>query len=551
MHRKINAVLWLGLALVVMPEPWAVAADDSAPATAEAPSTAEILERLRKTEELNQKLLKKFETLETQNQALQKQVKALSEKPKSETKEKTKDEGKDSAGGGGGGGGSGGAGRPSSDPAIRSGGVRRPEEAQIIGNRHRGKIPLKSSYDADRRGFGWESEDGELSLRIRASLQTDAVMYPQADQDPVHSGIYIPRARIYFQGRLTKPFEYQLAFQRGFSNIDLLNAFLNYTVDDRFRVRFGRFKAPYTYEWYKLNTYQMIAPERSLYSNNFGLNRMLGVMAWGELFGRKLEYAVGAFDGPRNSVQDFNNAKDVVAFFNYRPFDETDSAFKNLNMGGSLDYGQQNNPLTPAVLRTTSPATSTAINGTDPVNNASVPFMAFNNNVREKGLRALWEIHLAYYYKALSLLAAWESGFDSYGLAGASNPSIRVPIGGYFVQAAYLLTGETLNERAFLDPRRPFDLRKGKRGPGAWEVHARFSELQLGNQVFSAGFADKNLWTNQASTIDVGVNWYLNHYVKVMFDWQHAMFGEPVMYKPGPGLQSTSDLFWIRMLLYF
>ena len=51
--------------------------------------------------------------------------------------------------------------------------------------------------------------------------------------------------------------------------------------------------------------------------------------------------------------------------------------------------------------------------------------------------------------------------------------------------------------------------------------------------------------------VDVGVNWYINHYVKVMFDWEHAMFGQPVMYRPGPGLQSTSDLFWMRMLFYF
>ena len=550
MRRNARNPLRLSLSVTLTFVSWTACwtnvrgADDEAQAVTQ-PSNSEILERLRKTEELNETLLKKFETLDSQNQALQKQVKALNEKAKPKEREK------EAAPGSGGVGGSGNAGGRSSDVANRSGGVRRPEEAQIIGNRHLGKIPLKSSYDADRRGFGWETEDGELSLRIRASLQTDALTYQQADQDPVHGGIYVPRARLYFQGRLTKPFDYQIAIQRGFSNVDLLNAFLNYTIDDRLRVRFGRFKAPYTYEWYKLNTYQMIAPERSLFSMNFGLNRMLGAMAWGELFGRKLEYAAGVFDGPRNSIQDFNNAKDFVAFFNYRPFDETDSALKNLNMGGSVDYGQQNNPLTPAVLRTSTPANSSTINSTDAVNSAAVPFLAFNSNVREKGLRALWEIHLAYYYKGLSLLAAWESGFDSYGMAGKNNPTVRIPLGGYFVQAAYLLTGETLNDRAFLDPLRPFDLRKGTRGLGAWEVHARFSELQLGNEVFAAGLADKNLWSNQASMVDVGVNWYLNRYVKVMFDWEHAAFGQPVLYKPGPALQATSDLFWMRMLLYF
>lgn len=29
------------------------------------------------------------------------------------------------------------------------------------------------------------------------------------------------------------------------------------------------------------------------------------------------------------------------------------------------------------------------------------------------------------------------------------------------------------------------------------------------------------------------------------------MFGQPVYYAPGPKLQTTNDLFWIRMQLWF
>ena len=84
----------------------------------------------------------------------------------------------------------------------------------------------------------------------------------------------------------------------------------------------------------------------------------------------------------------------------------------------------------------------------------------------------------------------------------------------------------------------------------AFELTARYSELGLGPRVFTAGLADPNLWTNRAEMTDVGFNWYLNKFVKVYFDWEHAMFAQPVYYRPG-GLQKTSDLFWLRFQVYF
>ena len=47
-------------------------------------------------------------------------------------------------------------------------------------------------------------------------------------------------------------------------------------------------------------------------------------------------------------------------------------------------------------------------------------------------------------------------------------------------------------------PLRPFiPTKKGDGvGPGAWEVVGRVSELRLGEKIFTAGFADPNLWSN-------------------------------------------------------
>ena len=101
-----------------------------------------------------------------------------------------------------------------------------------------------------------------------------------------------------------------------------------------------------------------------------------------------------------------------------------------------------------------------------------------------------------------------------------------------------------------IDPLHRFDLRPSQFGMGAWEPTARFSEVSLGRQVFSGGLADPNLWTNRAYLVDVGINWYLNKFVKVYFDWEHVMFGNPVSYAPGQ-FSKTNDLFWLRLQAWF
>jgi phosphate-selective porin OprO/OprP len=236
-----------------------------------------------------------------------------------------------------------------------------------------------------------------------------------------------------------------------------------------------------------------------------------------------------------------------MAFVNFKPFEQNpDSVLRNLQVGGSVDAGIENNPLSPAVLTTSAPATPFPLTQ----GSASVPFLAFNNGVVERGVRALWELHLAYYYKGLSFLGAWDTGFQDYARGSSGPAPVRVPTGGYFAQFGYILTGETIRDRMLIEPLRPFDLRPGHFGPGALEATARFSDLTLGRQVFTGGLADSNHWTNQVQMVDVGLNWYLNKFLKVYVDWEHAMFATPVMYNTGR-FQKSNDLFWIRCQLFF
>jgi hypothetical protein len=77
-------------------------------------------------------------------------------------------------------------------------------------------------------------------------------------------------------------------------------------------------------------------------------------MAHGDLFDQSLEYALGTFNTQRNSLRPFNNRQDFEAFLNFKPFYdwEVDFPLRNLQFGGSVDVGSENELPVPALLRT-------------------------------------------------------------------------------------------------------------------------------------------------------------------------------------------------------
>ncbi len=409
----------------------------------------------------------------------------------------------------------------------------------------KGRYPLRASFGP---GFRLESEDERFQLQIHYESQIDSRVWAQDNQLPANSGFFLPRQRIFFNGHITKPIEYELSINRGVNNINILNAYLNFHFDDRLEVRVGRFFTPLTYDQFAVSNYWLLTPERSLFTTNLSLNRQIGAMAWGYLLDKRVDYAVGVFNGGRNSFESQNNGVDVVGYVNARPFQESGTLrfARFLNVGTSVAYGRQDQNPSPATLRigAGSPDTNTP-------SIATVPFLIFNPGTVERGDRVIGSVHSAYFYNSLSVIGEWQYGYGGY--ASAANPNeVRVPFGGFFVAAGYFLTGEHVERRTRVKPLRslvPVD-KDDERGFGAWELAGRVSQLTAGESVFAGGFANPALWSNKATTVELGLNWYLNEYTKISTFWLHGEFGSPVQYRPGD-FQKSTDLFWTRCQLYF
>jgi phosphate-selective porin OprO and OprP len=192
--------------------------------------------------------------------------------------------------------------------------------AQEVGNPHFGQLPLKSFYDFDNDGFKWTSEDGEYGFGLRGMTQLDARVYGQSGPGFAQNGFYNPRSRFYIEGHLTKPIQYEFSFQNTFDTVALLDAYVNFNYDERFQIRIGRYKTPFTSEWYRVHIWDTLAPERSLFATNYEGQRRFGLMGWGVLCDNRIEYAVGTFNTQRNTYQPFKDRQDVMAFLNLKPF---------------------------------------------------------------------------------------------------------------------------------------------------------------------------------------------------------------------------------------
>lgn len=406
-------------------------------------------------------------------------------------------------------------------------------------------IPLHAVFDD---GFGIRSVDDEFQLRIRTLTQIDGKVFSPSDQEPARSGMYIPRFRIYFEGQVTDLFEYELSLQRSVEGtFDVLDANVNYVSSEEFQIRTGRALVPYSYAWYDHLEQYYITPERGLFALNFGLARQAGVFAHGKLFEKRLQYALGGTFGQLSGLADTNTTRDGVGYLNARPFLHTEkySALRFLNIGGSLAIGQQAYESGPLPLRT---SIQTSEND-EAAQAASSVFLEYAPDVVAKGERLQGALHAALYSGPFSIEAeCYAARFGVAANPGAS--SIGVPIFGYDVTVASFLTGESVENRQTVSPLKPMS-RNGP-GMGAVEAFGRFSTLRLGSEVFSAGLANPENWTDCASITDIGLNWYLNRFVRLTFDWQHAMYASPVLLNEHKDLRSTvNDLYWLRCQLYF
>jgi phosphate-selective porin OprO/OprP len=374
----------------------------------------------------------------------------------------------------------------------------------------RGNELSPPTVTAGPNGFGLASPDGGYQFRVGGWLQADGRFYNTGTK-PDASTFLIRRARPYLEGTLDRFYDFRLMADFGQGKTTLEDAFADIHYWDAFRMRAGKFKEPVGLERLQNDRYLMFA-ERAL-TVNLVPDRDLGAAAHGELFGQKLAYEFGVFNGVPDDAAavdiDNNDAKDFAGRIFIQPFADSQYAFASkLGFGVAGTYGSER----AVTLDTYKTAGQTT-------------FFTYNKNVHASGDRFRLAPQLNFYRGPV--------GFQSEFIENAQQVELNSPNSGagrlhtldnqaWQIAGSYLITGEDARYAAPIVPNHPFS--PFSNGLGAWELAARIDELTVDSDAFRDGLADSSTSSRRAFEWMLGVNWYPNRNLKMQLDYERTSF---------------------------
>jgi len=417
------------------------------------------------------------------------------------------------------------------DP-VTSGVPPRPTEREGI---HTGGFPLAGWNE----GFYLRAADGSYELHITGQLQSDCREFlNDVDTTTSPDTFIVRRARLGIEATLLQYYEFRLLgdFAQSSYTKSLVDAYMNVHYWDALQFETGKFKQPFSYEQLIQDRYVPFL-ERSLI-DQLVPQRDEGVMIHGrKMFDDRFDYAVAFSNGDQyDSGVDTNNHKDFNGRLALRPFAASDGGLLHgLQLGIAGGYGVENEPISPNVL--TTPAT--------------VEWFTYNSGVLANGIRDRISPELVYFHNSFGF-AAQSYYEDQQVQASATKPVVDVPTHGFYVMATYLLTGEERYDYTQqIDPIRPFSPFRPGASPGAWELVWRISQLDVGQEVFTAKLATPGQSSLEATESTFGFNWYWNKWVRAQFNWEHAWFSNPVKIGNAPSAFTKEDALYTRFQFIF
>jgi phosphate-selective porin OprO and OprP len=382
------------------------------------------------------------------------------------------------------------------------------------------------SLRSGARQLALQSADGANIIRFRANLQVDGRWFSDKRTPEAADTFLVRKARPYLEGTLDSIYDFRVMPDFGQGKAILVDAY----VAGRFRpwltVQVGKFKGPVGLERLQPDQYNRFL-ELGLPSDLVP-NRDLGVQLGGDLFGGTLSYAVGYFDGvtdgsstDANASPDVDNdgKKDVAGRLFSQPFLASGNPYlSGLGFGVGGTY-----------VNTTGSATNTLLATYRTTSTQS--FFAYRTGASATyadGRRERLAPQFFYYAGSFGLLGEYVRASQdvSRQVSTAVKRSDRLDNSAWQVSAAYFLTGERESYNNFAPKSRVGPGRQGS-GWGAWELVARFQELRIDPAAFDGGaasFADPNASPRHAVAYGIGLNWYLDEYVRWMFDYEHTRF---------------------------
>jgi phosphate-selective porin OprO/OprP len=374
-------------------------------------------------------------------------------------------------------------------------------------------------------GLRMDSGNGLVKLKIGGRAMIDAFWVDDSGIDAcvgdLQDGVEVRRARLYWQGTLFKKLEFKWQFDWAEGQASVKDAYLKFKkVPWLQNVTIGHFKEPMGLEELTSSKYITFL-ERSMPIEAFAPSRNFGIMASGTLLDERMTYAAGVFRDLTGAAPRWysDGGYNLTARVTWLPWYE-ENGRRLLHLGASYSFRAKSNTTSRFRAR---PEFHSAGRFVD-----SGAFLADDEH--------LFGAEMALVYGPLSVQAE---------LLGASadvadNAIDNACFCGWYVQASYFLTGE---HRPYKTSSGAFDRVKPKKsyctkgGWGAWEIAARYSHLDVDDEISGGSGGEEH-------NVTIGLNWYLNPNVRLMWNYIRACVDRR-------NCSEAADIFAMRMQFDF
>ena len=417
------------------------------------------------------------------------------------------------------------------------------EEAAAIKKK---ETPIVKAGD----GFGFKSADGQHEIKFKALAHIDYRGFLDDGSDTKNtSGFDFRRIRPSVEGTVYGIYDFKFTPEFGENktgtgtansgtfrgNSGIVDAWVDAKFQPWFQVQAGKLKPDVGLERLQSGSNIKLI-ERSWVSNSILPNRDLGINIHGDFFENKLHYGAGLFngvvDGGDNvTTQDSNSNKEVALRLFATPFKDQVNALQGLGFGVAGTYahsnGLGNGPTNPnSVLGLPSDIKT-------PGQQAAVityyAGAAAGASAQQAGNKIRWTPQLYYYNGSFGLLSEYaQSRFDVISGTGGFRAS-GVQNDAWHITGSWLVTGENASFGS-VKPKNAYN--PNGAGWGAWEIVARYQEINVDEKLFTDNGAAANQYLSSATQSKsaqawaLGVNWYLNNNVKIAANYEDTNFGD-------------------------
>jgi len=349
------------------------------------------------------------------------------------------------------------------------------EQAETEKKQIQAKLDKASNVEikVDKGGIKVASSDGEFDMKLGGRVQVDSAWYDEEGTE-MGNGTEIRRARLYIQGKMYNDWGYKLQYDfTGSGRGGIKDAFLTYNGFDNIQLKAGNFKDPFMLQEQTSSKYTVFT-ERSL-MNAFDSGRHIGAMVSTK---QKHWTAAAGFFGEAVNISAIGKDEGwgTAGRVTYAPINEKNRV---IHLGAAADYRSIGNSNTLRFKQ--QPETHVA-----GVNIVDTEIITGVNDYIQLGaefavVEGSFSTQAEYIWTTVNRDS--EDDLDFHG---------------WYVQAAYFLTGESRKYKkgAFgsITPKSVV----GRNGFGAWQLAARYSLIDLNDNDIDGG---------EAENVTIGLNW--------------------------------------------